>query len=467
MRFSGMRWALVSVLAVGLTCCGGAGGAGGGGAGDGTPPESQTLSGVLYDSCSGDPVTDAQVRFGDAATQTDAGGAFEFLLAGATPTVSQRFSVLADGYAFLYVEELDVDTGTGAAVSLPLLRRDPASYSGRRAIDGRIYDGGMEITEGQVTVSVYGANGTSETFEPQAYAGGYAVETAVRSADSLVVVYVSDVSVAGEPRAAFSFLEAEVDLSAAASTTVDAARPPSGDYDFASLSNGEAGDVASGYYVTVYGAVPCRFVPATAGGELIPVADSTAEITFGTPGPLEVALYNPDGWDRLVLIRSRSDFSGASGRRYAAAGQESALGSNLALPDLDLTLGPDGYGYDGSLSLTDSTLSLSSSPTGVDLYVHYLEVDTGPLGLVIAREASVVLPVSVLGVMAGENVTDVFRILDIEPSTLRPRVLYPGGVLESPAFPPSLWLGEVVTEDGRFSEVISVPEGGTIDIGIE
>lgn len=432
---------VVSVLVGG---CGGAGGGGSDGGGGGSGEESVTFSGLLYDACSGDPIPGAQVRFGTTATESNAGGAFEIALDDSTATLSEPFSVLAEGYAFLLVDELDVDTSTAVSVALPLTRRAPDSYTDRRSITGQVYhDGDVEITAGQVAVTVYGTNGTAESFAPQTYDGGYAVETAVRSTDALVVVEVTGASVEGSPVPDFAYYQQGLDLSATGKT-VDVLRPPAGDYDFATLSNADPGDVASAYWVTPYGGVPCH---------------------FDTIGEMDVAVYNPSGWSRLVLLRSRTDFSGA-GKRFAAAGGETTLDPVLILPDLDLSLGPFEYAYDESLGFVDGVLSLSPA-AGADLYVHRLKVAAVLVGTIVARSEEVSIPPSIGGAMAGETLTDYFRVLDIEPSTLRPDLLHPGAFLEGRTPPPSIRFGEAVNEGAPFSDELSVPEGGTIGIGLE
>ncbi len=311
MAFRGVQWIAALAIVLSVAGCGGAGGGGSdaGGGGDGAE-EAANLSGVVYDAVSGEPIPGAQVRFGETAAESNAGGAFEIALDDSSTTVSEAFSVLAEGYAFLLVDELDVATTNAVSITLPLPRRDPGSYTGGRTIEGQVYDeAGDEITDGNVAVTVYGANGTVESFDSQAYSNSYSVETAVRSSDALVVIEIIDASVEGSPRPDFAYYRQGVDLSAAGSTTADVLRPPAGEYYFATLSNADAGDVASAYWVTPYGGVPCHFVPATEG-ELEPGEDTRSELTFDTASPVHVALYNPAGWDRLVLLRSRTDASG-------------------------------------------------------------------------------------------------------------------------------------------------------------
>ncbi|MFO7782152.1 MAG: hypothetical protein R6W94_11055 [Spirochaetia bacterium] len=255
-------FALLATILVGglvalLTACSPpAGPGGGGGGGDGTPAP-RSFSGVVYDVVSGAPIPGADVSFGWDTDTTGSGGVFEFVLSGPYSVRSEPLCVAAPDHAFLYVETLDVDTSVDTTLSLPLERCDPASYTDRTSVTGLVYHGpGVEIAEGAISVSIYGANGTLEEFDEFRYedGGSYTVHTAVRSADSLVVVEVREV-VAGGARPDFVFYRAGVDLASAGAgpVTVDVARPSATDYVPVRILGGDAGDAARAYYRSSYG----------------------------------------------------------------------------------------------------------------------------------------------------------------------------------------------------------------------
>ena len=445
-------------------------GGGGGGGGDGAPAP-RSFSGVLYDAISGAPISGAEVAFGWDSETTGSGGAFEFALSGPYTVRSEAFSVAAPDHAFLYVETLDVDTSVDTALSLPLERRDPSTYASRTTISGEVYyDRDVEIQAGSVSVSIHGANGTFEEFGVINYEDsgdyGYSVQTAVRSADSLVVAEVREVVSGGLGRPDFVFYRAGVDLASPGPgpVTVDVARPSPGDYVPVRILGGSAGDVARGYYRSSYGQVPCRFLPTRAGGEPDRAEDVLATVELDGSGSQELALYNPAGWGSVVLVAGRDDVGAPDGhgRRWLSASPPQTAGGDLTLVDVDVTLGPFSYPDLDSLHYDDGTLALDEV-TGADLYVHHLESEPadGPVGTVVARSEGVQLPGALLTQLGGLVMVDLLLIQDFGSPSLPP------SFLESRDIPPSLRLGEVYGADTPYERSVNVPPGGTVEIGLE
>lgn len=471
--FSRHTFALLATLPVWglaalLTACSPPAGTGGGGGdgGDGAPAP-RTFSGVLYDAVSGAPIPGAEVSLGWDSETTGSGGAFEFILSGPYTVRSESFCVAAPDHAFLYVETLDVDTSVDTALSLPLERRDPASYSDRTAVTGRVYHApGVEIAEGAISVSIYGTNGTLERFDEIRYedAGSYTVHTAVRSADSLIVVDAREV-VSGGAQPDFVFYGAGLDLASAGPgpVTVDVARPSATDYVPVRILGGDAGDAARAYYRCSYGQVPCRFLPTTAVGA--PDTGSgilaTLELESGTGH--ESTLYNPRGWTNVVLVHAREDVGeqpAGHGRHWLSASSSQSTGGDLTLFDVDDALGPFSYPDLDSLRYDGGTLALDSV-TGADLYVHRLYSADGPVGTAIARSEQVQLPGVLLRQLDGLAMTDSLLIQDLGSPSLPP------SFLESRDVPASLRLGEVYGTVSPYERTVNVPPGGTVTIGLE
>jgi hypothetical protein len=376
--------------------------------------------------------------------------------------------VAAPAHTFLYVETLDVDTSVDTALSLPLERRDPASYTDRTAVRGTVYHApGVEIAAAAISVSIYGANGTFEEFEEIGYEAsgdyGYAVQTAVCSADSLVIIEVREV-VSGGARPDFVFYRAGVDLASAGAgpVTVDVARPSATDYVPVRILGGDAGDAARAYYRSSYGEVPCRFLPTTAAGAPDTNSNILGTLALESSTGLESTLYNPLGWANLVLVHGREDVreSAAHARHWLSASPPQTAGGDLTLLDVDETLGPFSYPDLDSLQYDGGNLALDSV-TGADLYVHRLDSADGPVGTVIARLEQVQLPGVLLTQLGGLAMTDSILIQDLGSPSLPP------SFLESRDVPASLRLGEVYGTVSPYERAVNVPPGGTVTIGLE
>jgi hypothetical protein len=458
---------LVSVLIGLLTGCSPPAGTGGGGDGDGGVPAPRSFSGVVYDAVSGEPIPGVEVSLGWDSDTTDPGGAFEFVLNGPYTVRSEAFCVAAPAHTFLYVETLDVDTSVDTALSLPLERRDSASYTDRTAVRGNVYHApGVEIAEGAISVSIYGANGTFEEFDGIRYedAGSYIVHTAVPSADSLVVVEVRDVRSGGLTRPDFVFYSAGVDLASAGAgpVTVDVARPPATDYVPVRLLGGDAGDAARAYYRSSYGQVPCWFLPKTAAGAPDTSNDILGTLELAGGAGQECTLYNPSGWPNMVLVHGREDVGEPVGhaRHWLSASPPQAAGGDVTLADLEDALGPFWYPDLDSLRYDEGTLAVDAV-AGADLYVHRLDAADGPVGTVIARSAQVQLPGVLLTQLGGLAMTDSLLIQDLGSPSLPP------SFLESRDVPASLRLGEVYGTASPYERAVNVPPGGTVTIGLE
>jgi len=421
---------------------------------------------VLYDAVSGAPISGAEVAFGWDSETTGSGGAFEFVLSGPYSVRSEAFCVAAPDHSFLYVETLDVDTSVDTSLSLPLERRDPTSHTDRTAVTGRIdHAPGVEIAEGAISVSIYGANGTFEEFDEIRYedAGSYTVHTAVRSTNSLVVAEVREV-VAGGARPDFVFYRAGVDLASPGPglVTVDVARPPATDYAPVHILGGDTGDAARAYYRGSHGEVPCWFLPTTAVGAPDTSSDILGTLQLESSSGHEATLYNPRGWTTVVLVHRREDVgeSAEHARRWLSASPSQASGGDLTLLEVDDTLGPFSYPDLDSLQYDEGNLALDSV-TGADLYVHRLDSAEGPVGTVIARSREVQLPGVLLTQLGGLAMTDSLLIQDFGSPSLPP------SFLESRDIPPSLRLGEVYGADTPYERSVNVPPGGTVEIGLE
>ena len=443
--------------------------AGPGDGGGGGIPAPRSFSGVVYDVASGEPISGADVSFGWDTDSTGSGGAFEFVLSGPYAVRSEPLCVAAPDHAFLYVENLDVDTSVDTALSLPLERHDPASYTDRTAVRGAVYHApGVEIAAGAISVSIYGANGTFEEFEEIGYEAsgdyGYAVQTAVCSSDSLVVVEVREV-IAGGSRPDFVFCSAGVDLASVGTgpVTVDVARPSGTDYVPVRILGGDAGDAARAYYRSSYGQVPCWFLPKTAVGapDTSRHILGTLELESGTGQ--EFALYNPLGWTNLVLVHTREDVGEPEeghARHWLSASLPQTARGDLTLLEVDDALGPFSYPDLDSLQYDGGTLALDSV-TGADLYVHRLDSADGPVGTVIARSEQLQLPGALLTQLGGLAMTDSLLIQDLGSPSLPP------SFLESRDVPASLRLGEVYGTVSPYTRPVNVPPGGTVTIGLE
>jgi len=450
---------------------GSSGGGDGGGSGSLSP---QPFSGVVYDAVTGAPVSGALVRFDTDIDTTGPGGAFEFSFSGSLGVRSRPFCVTADGYSFLYVETLDVDTSYLAELSVGLTRKNPADYTDTIRIDGTVYHAeGVEIGAGLVEVSVYGRSGGVQHLGPVDYEDGDSVEveTAVRSSDAVVMFTVTDVGTGPppvyEPQPDFVFYAAGVDLSGAGPAAIDIIRPAQDDYDAVFLTGAAPDDTARAYFVGPYSGVPGAFVPATIDGDPVPGDGLLEPVGFSGNDGRYVAIYNPFDWEAAVFVLQREADTafGGHGKRYYAASRAVAPGGTVALAEIDEDLGPSAYPDPDTLEYVAADAELRMDPVAdADLFVHELSDISAAgdaVGTVVARHAAVVLPACLVTEMSDTYVEDSFSVFDLALPSLPP------SFLESPDVSASSRLGEVYGTTTQYEGIVNVPPTGTVTIGIE
>lgn len=460
------------VLTFSVSCSPPTGSSGGGDGGGGGPLSPQPFSGVVYDAVTGAPVSGALVRFDTDIDTTGAGGEFEFSFSGSLGVRSRPFCVTADGYSFLYVETLDVDTSYRAELSVGLTRHNPTDYTNTIRIDGTVYHAeGVEIGAGLVEVSVYGRNGGVQHLGPVDYEDEDAVEvdTAVRSSDALLVFSVTDVGTGPppvyQPQPDFVFYAEGVDLSGAGPVEIDILRPTQDDYDALLLTGAAAGDTARAYFTGPYRGVPGAFVPATIDGEPVPGDGLLEPVGFSGDDGRHVAIYNPFDWEAAVFVHQREADTapGGHGKRYYAASRAVAPGGTVTLADIDEDLGPSAYPDPETLEYDEGLLRMDAV-ADANLFVHQLSDISAAgdaVGTVVARGTDVLLPACLVTEMSDTYVEDNFAVFDLALPSLPP------SFLESPDVSASSRLGEVYGTTTQYRGIVNVPPSGTVTIGIE
>jgi len=326
------------------------------------------ITGVVRDAGSGELVAAVTVSFGNSNATTGADGSFSLDLGASSGVVIDDFSVYGSGYISRFVAQAPVDASQSTSLTIYLDRIDVSTYT-LHQFDLTVEDEtNTEISTGSYVMgAVLNTNGGFSTFEINNYAnpGTNTVYTAAFGSDCLIAVHAYTMSTD------FVAMARQLDLSAVSSNQT------------------LTGTVGTSVSVTpdTPGNYGMLMLQSPYGG-LEVFADQI------TTSPDSITIYNPynyDGfWAQAFLDTTPPD----SEKMYISTSSVGPIGSSVALPALNLTLGPSG-GYPAGYSISYSAPTLSFD-TVSDALVYVLFVwdqATGDeLAVIFSFGASVTLP---------------------------------------------------------------------------
>ena len=386
--------------------------------------EPSTLTGVVRDSVTGEPVDNTTVSFGGSSVTTGSDGAFSFDLGASSGTVSGSWGISASGYEFLFLEQVAVDASQNVDLPVYMSPIDGSGYPTRQ-IDLTVNDsGGIEIPDGwEISVQILNSNGGSEDYGIHYTNGGpNTFNTPTFGSDCLVVVKVKDLT--GAPQ--FIAWARQVDLSTATTSLT---------------------------------------LTATAGTAIDITADAIGNmgmLTLGTPyGPVDVGewmfesdtlisdtIYNPYGYDGLWAQMGLDTSDPSYDKVFFSTSAISSIGTQVTLPALDETLGPNaGYvGFSVSYSASTGVLSFPAV-SGAQFYCVQIMEDVASdtrLGQIFSMSESITLPQWLRTDLAGVTADVVVGATDSNRTLLLISDI--GSVWE---FPPDIKLGASVRKGGE------------------
>ncbi len=410
---------------------GGNGGIPGNGEGD-DEGVTHTLTGVVRDGVNGDLIAGVIVTFGTNSVTTGSDGAFSFDLGASSGTVSSSWSMSASGYEFDYLEQVAVDASQNVDLQVYMSPIDESGYS-TREIDLTVEDsGGTEIPTGWlVELEISNSNGGGhQEDKPYANGGPNTFNTPTFGSDCLVVVSVEDNT--GAPQ--FIAWARQVDLSAA-TTSLTLRATASTSVDITADAIGNMGMLT---LWTPYGPV------------------DVGEWMFASSTLISTTIYNPYGyygsWAQMNLDTSDPNYE----KLLYSLSAISSIGTSVALPAIDATLGPNA-GYGGfSVSYSASTGVLSfpavSGASGYVVQIGYAS-SGDRLGQIWSVSESIMLPdwlrTRLAGVTADVDVMACDGIGDMDISDRSSRSL-----------PAEMKGGFALAKGDTF------PEGGYLETGV-
>jgi len=118
----------------------------------GEEPAVTHLTGLVYDSVTGDPVQGVALRFGERSTETGVDGSFIISLGESGETLVADWLVFKEGYEFIYVDRVSIASSSNRQLSFPIKKSDPSSYPTVSSLQGDLSyaDGGPVPDAGSI-----------------------------------------------------------------------------------------------------------------------------------------------------------------------------------------------------------------------------------------------------------------------------------------------------------------------------
>jgi hypothetical protein len=352
------------------------------------------------------------------------------------------------------VEEIALDASRDWDVIIPIRRFPLSNYSEPVTVHGEIRSSlGPEIPDGStLSVYLYSATGGACSYPDLTYNGEYSFSTSLACADCLLLALVKP-----QVGARFVVMARALDLSGVMPVQQDLAEPDGG-YVTVSVTPDQAGNQAQCLFITDYGPVPAYFKGK----------GPTLTWSFSSGGAEPIPVFNPYAWSRAVWIQTEEDpeFAGLPQhiKEFLSASSAGDFSSPTVLPAIDRSLRPTAGADPASLEYTNGTLSLEAVAGARD-YAFTLRADSPDgdvLGMIWTGNASTQLPGWMLKILSGRTVHLRFEALDCGDSLFDPRFLWGALPLSQMA------LGRVRGEDSQpYEKVITVPAGGSVEIGLE
>lgn len=377
-------------------------------------PVEGTLKGTVHDKDSGLPVSGVTVSFGSHSATTDSSGSFSLGVGATSGTVTDSFSIYADGYGFLFLNKADLDASSSTSVSLLVTPLDNSGYT-LKTISGVLKDSsGDPWTEGDdyngdVVTLTGGEGGFWATVGDD---GAYSIYTRAFSDDCLIWFYNPFQTMV------------KADLSGPSPIKLDVEQPQPGEYTDVDVS-GEAGSHFGVAFASPYG---------------MPM------VTDGI-SPDTISLHNPYDYQVVLLVGAIDPtFVGYSGhaRMHQAISAPENISSVLTLPSLDTSLGPDEPPDMDTLQYNAGVLSIQPV-AGALIYQYVLSKNTTGqwVGSILSDSDSTTLPSWLTTLLAGTLIDIEFQVIDANLTEFGPDILEAMGRGTSPI---NVKIGQIVQD---------------------
>jgi hypothetical protein len=350
---------------------------------DGEEGGAKYLTGIVYDSVTGDAVSGADVCFGDSRSETESDGSFSISLGETGAVLVDSWLVFKDNYEFLYIDRVSVDSGTNWEITCPIRKSDLSAYDATQTISGSVsFAEGGDVPDGSFVIELYGFDGTWRHHEGELSESRYSITTTETSDDCLLILLV-DPSEGND----FVVMVQGVDLSGSP-VELDLQEPDSGFIDV-EVSASLVGNRGSCYFVTPYGTIPGLFRHEGADPEI------RGDWEFAGAASETVAVYNPFDWQQVVWIQGEEDdtFAGLPShqKQWMSSSAVISFSSPVTLPAVDYSLGPDAGADPAGLELDGAMLSIPPVD-GATLYSYEFWTDSAEemtLGTILSFSSDV------------------------------------------------------------------------------
>jgi len=425
----------------------------------GEEPAVTHLTGLVYDSVTGDPVQGVALRFGERSTETGVDGSFIISLGESGETLVADWLVFKEGYEFIYVDRVSIASSSNRQLSFPIKKSDPSSYPTVSSLQGDLSyaDGGPVPDASGFWIDIYGSDGTYSHYEGTSSGPRYSIDTTEDSSDCLVILRVNPAM--GND---FVVMAQAVNLSGISPVELDFQEPDEG-FAVVQAAASQGGNRGSCIFATPYGFIPGWFKADGADPEI------REGWEFSSAATEEVLVYNPFHWQQVFWIQSEEDgaFTGLPDHHklFMSSTVLSTFSDTVSLPSVDRALGPDEGADPTSLELNGAALSLDLVARASLYSFSFMEDAEGgeTLGTVLSFDCSVMLPDLLIAELGGRSIRVSFDVMDSHITALDPDLLGAGG-----GFPPDLDIGMVEGSGAAsYERQFEVPAPGGIIIGIE
>ncbi len=368
-------------------------------------PTHYFITGHMYDSLNGAPVSGATFRYGDASGISGSDGAFSIDMGTTADVRSEPMGFSAPGYSFMYINPARVDLADANDVVVRLKPLTDVLYM-VKSLQCKIYDdSAVEITDDvTVTLAVLPRNGIYTPMQVNLYDDAracYYFESRTHSSDCLVLAWIA----MPDPADSFFVHKTGVDLNGPEPIQIRFDEPDTG-YSDVALTVDTIQCTAGGFYMTPYGLLPI-LAKFTDGGVL--QVDGQIDFTDGTVKT--VSVYNPGNWQCLWSQQSLdAGYVGAEGgiKRFMSTTAIAAPSPAITIPALDTGIGPGEDPVLASWTYDSAAGAISvDAVAGAQLYqfsvFDNLVADPINFGTIVSFSSSASLPAWVNGIVKNDS----------------------------------------------------------------
>jgi len=368
-------------------------------------PTHYFITGRMYDSLNGAPVSGATFRYGDASVVSGSDGAFSIDMGTTADVLDSPMGYSAAGYSFMYINPVRVDLAAANDVVVRLKPLTDVLYT-VKSLQCKIYDdSAVEITDDvTVTLAVLPRNGTYTAMQVNTYDDAracYYFETRTHSSDCMVLAWIA----MPDPADSFFVHKTGVDLNGPEPIQIRFDEPAAG-YSDVALTVDTIACKAGGFYLTPYGLFPI-LTKFTDGG----VIQTAGQVSFTDGTPKTISVYNPDNWQCLWAQELLdAAYVGAEGgiRKFMSTTAIAAPSPAITIPALNTGIGPGAdpvlasWAYDSAAG----TISIDVVPDA-QVYQFVVLDNLGPasvnFGTIVSFSNSTTLPAWVNEIVRNDS----------------------------------------------------------------